>query len=155
QYADVVRRIVAEGHTLCNHTWWHNSQLGSYGQESIRQDLQETLDAIHFVVPLATVKYFRAPGGVWTDDYVTVAHELGMTPIDWDVDPWDWNFKVNGTGATMTAHIVSDIKSHVRPGSIILSHDNEKPATVEAYRELLPWLTARYELIALPAPDRE
>jgi peptidoglycan/xylan/chitin deacetylase (PgdA/CDA1 family) len=86
-YAAVVRRIVAEGHTLCNHTWDHNTQLGSYGQEMIRQNLQETLDAIHSVVPLAPVRYFRAPGGVWTDDYVTVAHELGMTPIDWDVDP--------------------------------------------------------------------
>jgi peptidoglycan/xylan/chitin deacetylase (PgdA/CDA1 family) len=66
------------------------------------------------------------------------------------VDPWDWNFAVNGTGATMTAHIVSDIEAKVRPGSIILSHDNNKPTTVEAYRQLLPWLTARFELIPLP-----
>jgi len=149
-YPDVVRRIVADGHTLCDHTWEHIRQLGSYGRPWIRQDLQQTIDAIHAAVPGVPVSYFRAPGGVWTQDYVTVAHEMGMTPIDWDVDPWDWNFDKFGTGATMTRHIVSTIESTVRPGSIVLSHDSQKPATTAAYRILLPWLTARYTLIALP-----
>jgi hypothetical protein len=45
---------------------------------------------------------------------------------------------------------VSAVESHVRPGSIVLSHDNQKPTTVAAYRIMLPWLTARFTLIALP-----
>src|SRR6185369_6644307 len=61
--ADLVRRIVAEGHTLCNHTWQHNTQLGTYGPDLIREDLQRTLNAIHSVVPGTPVSYFRAPGG--------------------------------------------------------------------------------------------
>jgi peptidoglycan/xylan/chitin deacetylase (PgdA/CDA1 family) len=150
QYPDLIRRIVAEGHTLCNHTWMHIMQLGTYGQARIRQDLQRTNDAIHAAVPNAPVSYFRAPGGFWTADYVTVAKQLGMTPIDWDVDPWDWNFSKYGTGQAMTTHIVSAVESHVRPGSIVLSHDNQKPTTVAAYRIMLPWLTARFTLIALP-----
>jgi peptidoglycan/xylan/chitin deacetylase (PgdA/CDA1 family) len=152
-HPDIVRMIVADGHTLCNHTWQHNTKLGSSSPEAIRQDLQRTNDAIHAIVPLVPVAYFRAPGGAWTDKYVAVARELGMTSIDWDVDPWDWNFKVNGTGDAMTQHIVTHVKNHVRPGSIILSHDFAKPTTVEAYRRLMPWLTARYQLIALPVPE--
>jgi peptidoglycan/xylan/chitin deacetylase (PgdA/CDA1 family) len=149
-YPDVVRRIAADGHTLCNHTWEHIRQLGTYGQPWIREDLQRTLAAIHAAAPGVPVSYFRAPGGAWTQDYVTVARDMGMTPIDWDVDPWDWNFDVFGTGATMTRHIVSTVESTVRPGSIVLSHDYQKPATTAAYRILLPWLTARFTLIALP-----
>jgi peptidoglycan/xylan/chitin deacetylase (PgdA/CDA1 family) len=149
-FPDVIRRIVAEGHTLCNHTWLHIMQLGTYGQARIRQDLQRTNDAIHAIVPDAPVAYFRAPGGFWTADYVSVARQLAMTSIDWDVDPWDWNFPKYGYGAAMTAHVVSAIESHVRPGSIVLSHDNLKPTTVAAYQILLPWLTARFTLIALP-----
>jgi peptidoglycan/xylan/chitin deacetylase (PgdA/CDA1 family) len=151
RYAAVVRRIVAEGHTLCNHTWEHNTQLGTYGPDMIRDDLQRTLNAIHSVVPNAPVRYFRAPGGEWTNDYVTVASQLGMTSLDWDVDPWDWNFPLYGEGESMTAHIVDHVRGHVRPGSIVLSHDNQKPTTVEAYRRLLPWLLAHFTLIALPA----
>lgn len=150
RYADLVRRIVAEGHTLCNHSWQHNTELGTYGWAAIYDDLSRTSNAIHDAVPDAPVAYFRAPGGAWTNDYVAVAHALGMTPLNWDVDPWDWNFSVNGTGEAMTTHIISHVESHIRPGSIILSHDNLKPATVEAYRRMLPWLTAHYTLIALP-----
>ena len=149
-YPDVVRRIVADGHTLCNHTWEHIRQLGTYGRPLIREDLQKTIDAIHVAAPGVHISYFRAPGGAWTQDYVTVARDMGMTPIDWDVDPWDWNFDVFGTGPTMTRHIVSTIESTVRPGSIVLSHDYQKPATTAAYRILLPWLAARFKLIALP-----
>ena len=76
-YPDVVRRIVADGHTLCDHTWEHIRQLGTYGQPRIRQDLQQTIDAIHAAAPGAPVSYFRAPGGAWTKDYVTVAHAHG------------------------------------------------------------------------------
>ena len=54
----------------------------------------------------------------------------------------------------MTRHIVSTIEGTVRPGSIVLSHDYQKPATTAAYRILLPWLTARFKLVALPPhPD--
>jgi peptidoglycan-N-acetylglucosamine deacetylase len=152
-YPDVVRRIVADGHTLCNHTWEHIRQLGTYGQPRIRQDLQQTINAIHAAVPGVPVSYFRAPGGAWTKDYVTVARDMGMTPIDWDVDPWDWNSDQFGFGTTMTGHIVSTIESTVRPGSIVLSHDYQKPDTTAAYRILLPWLTARFTLIPLPPHD--
>jgi hypothetical protein len=38
----------------------------------------------------------------------------------------------------------------------VLSHDYQKPATTAAYRILLPWLMARFTLIALPPyPDEE
>jgi len=154
KYPDVVRQIVAEGHTLCNHTWLHDTKLGTYGQAQIRQDLQRTTNAIHAAVPGAPVSYFRAPGGMWTQDYVTVARQLGMTPLDWDVDPWDWNFPKYGTGDAMTTHVVTTVEERVRPGSIVLSHDYQKPTTVAAYRILLPWLTARFTLVALPVPPR-
>ena len=149
-YPDVVRRIVAEGHSLCNHTWRHIMQLGGYGPLLIRQDLQLTNDAIHAAVPGARVSYFRAPGGNWSDDFVTVAQEMGLVSIDWDVDPRDWSTAQYGAGQAMTNHIVSTVESTVRPGSIVLSHDYQKPATTAAYRILLPWLAARFDLIALP-----
>jgi len=150
-YPDVIRRIVAEGHTLCNHSWRHIMQLGTYGPALIRDDLQRTNDAIHAVVPGVPIRYFRAPGGFWSADYVSVAHDLGMTPIDWEVDPRDWDFNAYGTGQGMTAHIIATVEANVRPGSIVLSHDYQKPATTAAYRVLLPWLLARFELVALPA----
>lgn len=147
----LVQRMVREGHTLCNHTWNHIRQLGTYGTDRIRQDLQQTLNAIHAAVPGAKVPYFRAPGGAWTQDYITVAHELGMTPLHWYVDPSDWDYDHYGRGATMVNHIIGNVEDNVRPGAVVLSHDYQKPETLTAYRTLLPWLKARVPLIPMPA----
>jgi peptidoglycan/xylan/chitin deacetylase (PgdA/CDA1 family) len=149
-YPDVIRRIHAEGHALCNHTWRHIRQLGTYGQPRITQDLTDTNNAIHAIVPDAAISYFRAPSGTWSDDYLAVCAAMSMTPIHWDVDPSDWQSEVWGTGASMVNHIVEVVQGNVRPGSIVLSHDYQKPDTTAAYRILLPWLKARFTLIALP-----
>jgi peptidoglycan-N-acetylglucosamine deacetylase len=149
-HPSVVRRIVSDGHTLCNHTWRHVTQLGTYGPDLIRQDLTDTNNAIRAIVPSARIGYFRAPGGAWTQDYINVARELGMIPLHWDVDTRDWESSKWGTGQSMVDHIVGLVQNNTRPGSIILSHDYQKPDTTAAYRILLPWLKARFKLIALP-----
>jgi peptidoglycan/xylan/chitin deacetylase (PgdA/CDA1 family) len=147
-----LRQIVADGHTLCNHTWQHDLKLGTRSAEIVRSDLQRTSDEIHRVVPGAPIRYFRHPGGNFTPGAVAIARELGMTSIEWDVDPRDWDVRSYGSGGGMTNRIVNAVTRNTRPGSIILSHDGGGPrgATIAAYRTLVPWLLFRYELIALP-----
>src|SRR5256714_5467577 len=90
EYAAQVRRIVAEGHTLCNHTWSHDLNLRTRTNDQIRADLQRTNEAIHAVVPDAPIKYFRNPGGNWGTNTVSIAASMGMASIHWSVDPQDW-----------------------------------------------------------------
>jgi peptidoglycan-N-acetylglucosamine deacetylase len=151
-HPDLVRRIVAEGHTLCNHSWQHLLDLAADARTDayIKRDLQHTNEVIHAAVPDARISYFRAPGGNFTPRLVQIAKDLGMTSIYWSVDPRDWETSKYGTGSAMTNHVISAVESDVRPGSIVLSHDNGKPTTIAAYRVLLPWLKARFKLIALP-----
>ena len=80
---------------------------------------------------------------------MATAKSLGMTSLYWAVDPSDWDSATWGTGSAMTSHIVSTVEHNVRPGSIILSHDIYAD-TVNAYTTLMPWLKARYKLVALP-----
>src|SRR2546429_716495 len=56
-HPDVIRRIVADGHTLCNHTWDHDLMLRTRTEDQIRSELQRTNNAIHAVVPDATISY--------------------------------------------------------------------------------------------------
>ncbi|MBT8226361.1 MAG: polysaccharide deacetylase family protein [Dactylosporangium sp.] len=149
---DLVRQIVADGHTLCNHTWSHNLKLGQQSPADIRHDLQRTSDEIHLATPNAPIKYFRHPGGNFTPEAIAVAHELGMTSIGWEVDPRDWDVRTYGTGASMGGHVIEVVMKSTRPGSIVLSHDGggQRSGTVHAYQTLLPWLLERYELVALP-----
>jgi peptidoglycan/xylan/chitin deacetylase (PgdA/CDA1 family) len=59
RYPDLVRRIVADGHALCNHSMRHDN-LATKTPEEIRVDLAGCLDAIRSAVPDASVPYFRA-----------------------------------------------------------------------------------------------
>jgi peptidoglycan/xylan/chitin deacetylase (PgdA/CDA1 family) len=141
--AALVRRMVAEGHTLCNHTWSHDETLHNRPVDRIRAELQQTNDAIHAVVPGAVVGYFRAPGGNFSPQVVDIAAGMGMTSIHWSVDPEDWR----GPGVQA---IITNVLTRTGPGSIVLLHDGAGPQTIAALRTILPDLVRRFTLTALP-----
>jgi peptidoglycan-N-acetylglucosamine deacetylase len=145
EFPQVVRQIVAEGHTLCNHSWKHDMGLGSREKAAILDDLTRTNNAISAAAPHARISYYRQPGGLWTPTLVQSARQLGMTPLHWAVDPQDW--RKPGSQA-----IVNAVTSATRPGSIVLLHDagGDRRGTLDALRTILPNLTARFSLVALP-----
>jgi peptidoglycan/xylan/chitin deacetylase (PgdA/CDA1 family) len=146
----LVRRIFAEGHTLCAHTWAHSLDIGKQSEAVILNDLQETNNAIRAAVPNAPIQYFRAPGGNFTPLLVGLAANLGMRSLYWAVDTRDWEYSKWGHGQSMVNHIIGVVQTKTRRGSIILSHDYRKPDTITAYKTLLPWLKANVTLIAMP-----
>ncbi len=143
--AELIKRIVAEGHSLCNHTWSHDLNLRNRPADQIIAEMQKTNDAIHAIVPNAPIKYFRNPGGLWSAQTVSIAASLGMKSIHWAVDPWDWK-------QPPPQMIINNVLGHTRAGSIVLLHDGggDRTNTVIALRTILPSLASRFTLIALP-----
>jgi len=146
KHPEIVREIVADGHTLCNHTWNHSLTIGKDKPEQIKADLARTSAAIRAAVPDAKIPFFRAPGGNFTDRLVDVAAADGMTSLYWQVDPQDWLHKTGETDTAHTDRVIAAVKKDVRPGSIVLSHDFNQPDTIRAYAKLLPWLTENFRL---------
>ncbi|MEV0152751.1 polysaccharide deacetylase family protein [Micromonospora sp. NPDC050686] len=144
-HPDLIQAIVADGHTLCNHSWSHDIQLGTRSPDQIRADLLHTNDAIRAAVPDAHVAYYRQPGGNWSYQLVSVAEGLGLTPLHWTVDPADWQ-------APGSTRIVDSVLAGTGPGAIVLLHDagGDRRGTVEALHTLLPELRYRFQLEALP-----
>lgn len=151
QFPQLVRDIVADGHTLCNHTWKHDTKLGTRGEDAIRADIQKTQDAILAAAPGSEVKFFRHPGGMWTPRAVKVASSLGMASIGWDVDPMDWNIAKYPAGNPMRDHILQVVRTQTQAGSIVLSHDagGDRAGTLAAYEILIPELKQKFQLTAL------
>ncbi|MFV2087337.1 polysaccharide deacetylase family protein [Micromonospora sp. LOL_021] len=144
-HPELVRAIAADGHTLCNHSWSHDFDLGGYPTAAIRADLIRTSEAIRAAAPGHPVSYYRQPGGFWTPAVVEVARELGMTSIHWTIDPADYFQPGAGSiTATVTAQAV--------PGSVVLLHDagGNRTGTVLALRSILPNLRQRFLVDALP-----
>ncbi|BCJ44571.1 hydrolase [Actinoplanes ianthinogenes] len=149
-HPDLVRKIAAGGHALCNHTWNHDLRLGKKKPAQIRADMQRTNAAIRAAVPNAKIAYFRAPGGNFTGQIVKVAKELGMSSIYWKVDPRDWEHGRTESDGAHTNRVIGSVKRNTHAGAIVLSHDYAQPDTIRAYRVLIPWLRKRFHLIALP-----
>jgi peptidoglycan/xylan/chitin deacetylase (PgdA/CDA1 family) len=149
-YPEIIARIAAEGHTLCNHSWQHLEGLSQRPASYIMWDLQSTQDVIHKAAPNAKVEYFRAPYGNFTARLDAFAARFGLKPIYWDVDDECYQTARYGFGPAMANHMTRLVQHGTRPGSIILSHENGKPHTVATYRTLLPWLKQHYKLAPLP-----
>jgi peptidoglycan/xylan/chitin deacetylase (PgdA/CDA1 family) len=146
----VVRRIVAEGHTLCNHSWQHLQDLGKRPDRDLAHDLEATNEQIHRAVPGARIAYFRAPYGNFSKRLNGFAAARGMKPLGWNVSDECSRTDTFGQGDRMIRHMTKMVRRDARPGAVILSHDLAKPFTVTAYDALLPWLKQRFTLIALP-----
>ena len=131
---DIVRRILAEGHEIGNHTWTH-PQLSKLGDDRVTAEITKTQDAIRQASGF-TPTLLRPPYGAITPrQRQWIESQFGLSVILWSVDPLDW--KRPGPSV-----VTQRILSQARPGAIILSHDIHKQ-TVDAMPATLDGLIAK------------
>lgn len=137
-HPELVRDIVAAGHRLCDHTVHHNEAMHALPPGAQEYEIAGAQAMISRAAGVgAPLRYFRAPGGDFTPAIRQIAVRHGLRPLGWTVDAEDW--KRPGVAA-----IVSNVKRELRPGGIVLMHDagGDRSETVQALRQLLPWLVA-------------
>lgn len=118
----LLKRIVAEGHMIGNHTF-HHLDLTSLTTDEILQELDQTEKKIANTIGRKT-KMVRVPYHLMNDQIVQVLHDEGYHIIGWSLDAMDGVSEYQSN----TEHVVSEI----RPGDIILHHDG-----IEQTNELL------------------
>ncbi|MFF8768642.1 polysaccharide deacetylase family protein [Kitasatospora sp. NPDC015120] len=142
-----VKRILAGGHRLCDHTVDHPQPFAALPHD---RAVHEIADGRRMIVqaggPDTEVGWFRAPGGAFTPGNRAIAADHGLRPLGWSVDPRDWS-------RPGTAAIVSAVQAQLKPGGVVLLHDGggDRAQTVAALRQLLPWLTAQGYRFDVPA----
>lgn len=135
-HPEIVREIVAEGHTLANHTM-HHDDMSAWSPEAIEADLDETNRVIRRAVPGARIPYFRAPYGAWGAT-PEVAARLGMQALGWRLAVTDWE-------PPGTPELVRRLEEGITPGAVVLLHDGggDRSQTVEAVARVVPELLER------------
>ncbi|RNJ42519.1 chitooligosaccharide deacetylase NodB [Mesorhizobium erdmanii] len=139
---ELLRRMIAEGHEVANHTMTH-PDLSRCGPGEVEREILEANRVIRMACPQATVRHMRAPYGIWTEEVLTTSVSAGLAPVHWSVDPRDWSRP--GVDA-----IVDAVLGGVRPGAIVLLHDGcppdeLKPGTRATLRDQT--VTALFRLI--------
>ena len=114
-HPDIIRRIVAEGHEVGNHTWTHPN-LKKLSDDAVRRELDKTRDAIVSACGVQP-RTMRPPyGAMFKKQREWVYREYGYPTVLWDVDPLDW--KKPGSSV-----VAQRLISGARNGSILLVHD--------------------------------
>lgn len=147
-HPDLVRRIDAGGHQLCDHTQDHDEQLPSRSPARIRADISTGRDSIVAASGGVVPPFYRAPGGNWSQTVIDTAYSLGLTPLKWTVDPRDWS-------RPGTQSILTTVSRELRPGGVILLHDGggDRSQTVAALTVLLDRLPAQGYTFVQPQPQ--
>ena len=147
RYPRLVRQIVAEGHEIGNHTYYH-ANLALCWPEHVRLELNATQLLLETITGRATT-LFRPPYAADTSPSqlselapLQIAQELNYLVVLENIDPQDWA----KPGADI---ILQRVKQQRRDGSIILLHDGggDRSQTVEALPQILDWLHTRGDTI--------
>ncbi|MGV7219506.1 chitooligosaccharide deacetylase NodB [Bradyrhizobium sp. UFLA05-112] len=152
----LIRRMVAEGHEVANHTMTH-PDLSKCEPDEVQYEILTASRAIMSVCPQAVVRHVRAPYGIWTEEVLAKSAKAGLAALHWSVDPRDWSCP--GVDA-----IVGAVLASVRPGAIVLLHDGCPPdelgrcihsglrdQTLKALSQLIPALRDRgFAICPLP-----
>ncbi|PKV89704.1 polysaccharide deacetylase family protein [Streptomyces sp. TLI_146] len=134
-HPDLVKKVVAAGHRLCDHSVSHNTAMD---KKSPSYQAQQILDAERMITEASggvRPMYYRAPGGAFTPYSRQLAASRGMRPLGWNVDSKD--FERPGTNA-----IVATVERELHNGPTLLFHDagGDRTQTVQALRRILPRL---------------
>ena len=116
-YPQHVQEIIARGHEIGNHSSTH-PHMSELSADQIRMELNTTAQKIEALTD-TKVALFRPPFGDYNNRLVETCREMGITPIQWDVDSLDW--KNQGVEP-----MVQRVTSKVQPGSIVLFHNNSE-----------------------------
>jgi peptidoglycan/xylan/chitin deacetylase (PgdA/CDA1 family) len=142
-YPDLTRRIVAEGHSIANHTWHHwyhhmNAQAAAY-------EVANTSDII-FKTTGVKPGLFRPPGGIMTNGVVSYAKNNKYAIIMWSSDSVDYS-------RPGVPKLINNIFRNAQPGGIVLMHDGggDRAHTVKALPEIINRFRKQgYQFVTIP-----
>ena len=130
KHPETVRRVIAEGHQIGNHTYSH-PVLGFLPPTSVRRQIERTDKLLRQVGVIGEI-VFRAP---MLTRFLPVAWVLARgerTHVSCDVWSWDWTTQTPD-------RITKTVLKKIKPGSIIVLHDGiagkkkeDRSGTIEA-----------------------
>ena len=135
-HPDLVRRMVEEGHLVCNHTYSHRNLCG-LGEGALAAELSHLEEVTRNTAGVVISKYYRPPEGKFDTAMLDEAKALGYKTVFWSFAYDDWD---NGRQPNTDAAI-KKILANTHNGAVILLHPTSKtnadilPELILAWRQ--------------------
>ena len=147
RHPKLARRMLAEGHELGNHTYDH-CRLDTFAEDRIVKELAAGAASIERATGHRAL-LMRPPGMRCPDALVAVNRSLGLVLVGWTIGAKDYVGDVpkrmlprelHDLPATTPEMVVERVARQLKPGGIILLHDNDivadaLPGVIDAIHE--------------------
>ncbi len=110
----VVQRFLADGHELANHSMTH-PKLTMLSLAQQEKELREAHAVLAKIGGQQLTNFVRPPYGSYDKNTLQAAANLGLQPITWSIDSWDWR-------DIPVDQVVKRTLEAARPGGVILMH---------------------------------
>ncbi|MEH2231775.1 MAG: polysaccharide deacetylase family protein [Nostoc sp.] len=142
-YPGLVKREIAEGHVIGNHTWHHWYQF--LNPQAAAYEIDHTADLIYQVTGIKT-NLFRPPGGIMHNGVASYAINSKYAIIRWSSDSVDYS-------RPAVPKLINNVFRRAKPGGIVLMHDGggNRSKTVQALPEIIANFRKQgYKFVTIP-----
>lgn len=119
---ELSKRMVDEGHYVCNHTTTHPSMAKITNKDKFTWELQNTDDVFKSITGTSLKRFFRPPMGKFSELSLYYTASLGYRTIFWSVAYKDWDVK----NQKDVAFAKDKLLSRAHNGAIYLLHAESK-----------------------------
>ena len=130
--ADLVRRMVEEGHIVGNHTMHHYDMSKLSDKAAFTKELTDLEDLFNETTGKEMPKYYRPPQGIYSRENLEMAQELGYKTVFWSLTYVDWNNDAQPTAE----QAFSKLLPRTHNGAVVLLHSTSA-TNAEILDELL------------------
>lgn len=129
---ELVKQMVAEGHTVGNHTYHHYDMSKISTMEQFKKEMTDVEVLYEEITGSKLTKYYRPPQGIYSTQNLTMAKELGYHTFFWSLAYVDWMQDKQPSHE----EAMKKLTKRVHPGAIVLLHSTSK-TNAEILDELL------------------
>jgi peptidoglycan-N-acetylmuramic acid deacetylase len=132
---DLVKRMAEEGHTVGNHTWSHPDMSAISDLTAFQEQLGKVEAAYETITGQEMSHYYRPPQGVYSQENLKMAQELGYQTVFWSLAYVDW--KVDDQPSE--AEAMEKLTSRIHNGAVVLLHNTSSTNGAILDRLLTAW----------------
>ena len=142
--ADLVRRMVKEGHIVGNHTLRH-PDMQKLDDAAFEAELRGVEELYTDITGQTLPRYYRPPQGLYSEENLKKAREMGYRTVFWSLAYADWD---NNDQPDPDA-AVEKLTSRTHDGAVILLHATSKTNAQILDRLLSRWKDMGYRFAPL------
>ena len=120
--ADLVRRMVDEGHIVGNHTMHHYDMSKLSDKAAFAKELTDLEALYKEKTEQEMPKYYRPPQGIYSEENLKMAKELGYKTVFWSLAYVDWNNDAQPT----KEQAFQKLLPRTHPGAVVLLHSTSQ-----------------------------